>query len=79
MTLIGVKFFSDIYIEHKIIFQKGNLILELFLLRFYFAREKKRKHEWRRDRGRVRIPSMLRAVSTGPNEGLDLTNHEIMT
>ena len=29
--------------------------------------------------GRERIPSRLCAVSTEPDAGLDLTNHEIMT
>ena len=32
-----------------------------------------------RERGRERIPSRLHTVSTEPDVGLDLTNHEIMT
>ena len=32
-----------------------------------------------RERGRARIPSRLRAVSTEPDAGLDLTDREIMT
>ena len=32
-----------------------------------------------RERGRERIPSRLQAVSTGPDAGLDLPNHEIVT
>ena len=32
-----------------------------------------------RERGRVRIPGRLQAVSTEPNAGLYLTNCEIMT
>ena len=32
-----------------------------------------------RETGRERIPSRLWAVSTKPNVGLDLRNHEIMT
>ena len=31
------------------------------------------------ERGREGIPSRLRAGSTEPDVGLDLTNHEIMT
>ena len=32
-----------------------------------------------KERGREKIPGRLHAVSTEPNVGLDLTNHEIMT
>ena len=44
-------------------------------------REREKKHETGRDRerGRARIPGKLLAVSTEPNEGLELMNHEIMT
>ena len=31
------------------------------------------------ERGKERIPSRLPAVSTEPDSGLDLTNHEITT
>ena len=39
------------------------------------------EHEWQRDRQREieRIPSRLHAVSTEPDAGLELVNHEIMT
>ena len=32
-----------------------------------------------RERGKERIPSRLHTVSTEPDVGLELTNHEIMT
>ena len=32
-----------------------------------------------RERGRGRIPGKLCTVSTEPDEGLELTNHEIIT
>ena len=35
--------------------------------------------ERERERGRERKPSRLQAVSAEPHEGLDPTNHEIMT
>ena len=35
--------------------------------------------EGQRERGRGRIPSRLHIVSTEPNEGLEVTNCEIMT
>ena len=38
-----------------------------------------RGRERERERERQRIPSRLRAVSTEPNMGLELTNGEIMT
>ena len=46
----------------------------------YFERERE-KYEWGkgREKGRQRIPSRLRAVSTEPNAGLNLMNREIMT
>ena len=37
------------------------------------------KGEGQREREKVRIPSRLCAVSTDPDAGLDLMNHEIMT
>ena len=59
-------------------------ILSLFI---YFERERKKerererecKQERGRERGRERIPSGLYTVSTEPDAGLKLTNHEIMT
>ena len=44
-------------------------------------REREREHEWGKgaERERQRIPSRLRAVSTEPDVGLELTNGEIMT
>ena len=49
----------------------------------YIERERDKKYERRgraeREReGRERIPSRLLTVSTEPNAGLDLMNHEIM-
>ena len=38
-----------------------------------------RGRERERERERERIPSRLRAVSSEPEAGLKLTNHEIMT
>ena len=51
----------------------------------YFEREQEREtgteSEWKRgrERGRQKIPSRLRTVSTEPYAGLELTNCEIMT
>ena len=37
-------------------------------------------HKWgRAEREGERIPSRLRTISTGPDAGLKLMNHEIMT
>ena len=43
--------------------------------------ESAREHEWGRgrERGRPRIGNRLQAVSTEPDAGLKLTDHEIMT
>ena len=48
---------------------------------FIFERERERDFEQRRgrERGRLRIPSRLRAVSTQPDARLDPTDCEIMT
>ena len=43
------------------------------------GRERGRERERERERERRRIPSRLCAVSVEPNEGLDLTNCEIVT
>ena len=50
----------------------------------FILRERVReREEWDRsresERERERIPSRLHAVSTEPDMGLDLKNHEIMT
>ena len=49
-------------------------MLLLFLMLYLFIFEGQG-----RERERERIPSRLLAVSTEPNVGLELTNHEIMT
>ena len=54
---------------------------------FFWEREREKEREREREskpgsgreRGRERTPSRLRAVSTEPDMGLKLTNHEIMT
>ena len=57
----------------------------MFFKFIYSEREREREREstskWKRvrERGRERIPSRLSTVSTEPNVGLKLTNHEIMT
>ena len=48
-----------------------------FVFLFVFLRE--REIESKQGRDRDRIPSRLRAVSTGPDVGLEPMNHEIMT
>ena len=50
-----------------------------FIYLFLRQREFVCEREPRRGRERGRIPSRLHAVSTEPNVGFDLTNHEIMT
>ena len=45
----------------------------------YFERERKRAGEGQRARETERIPSRLRTISTEPNMGLELTNHEFTT
>ena len=47
----------------------------------YFERERERAHMSREvaERGGERVPSRLEAVSTEPDAGLELKNHEIMT
>ena len=64
------------------------LVIPIHFLKFiYFERERERQHEhkWRRgrererERERERIPSRLQIVSTEPDLGLKLTDHEIMT
>ena len=44
-----------------------------------FLRARESKQGRGRKRGRERIPSRLRSVSTEPDVGLELTNLEIMT
>ena len=51
--------------------------LKKFIL--FILREREREREESRERGRERIPSKLHTVIVEPNEGLDLTNREIMT
>ena len=41
--------------------------------------EEQREREREREREKERIPSRLRTVSTEPDVGLEVTNHEIMT
>ena len=59
--------------------------INFFVLFFslYFEIERGRKRVWagegKRERGRERMASRLLTVSTEPNVGLDLTDHEIMT
>ena len=52
-----------------------------FLMFICFEREREQEHKQRRgrERGRERIPSRLCTVSTDPDVGLNLTNHELMT
>ena len=46
-----------------------------FSLFIYFERE--RAEEDQREEERKRIPSRLHTISTEPDKGLELTNHEI--
>ena len=57
----------------------SHLVLSWIL--FLVERERESKHEQGRgrERGRQRIPSRLRALSTEPNAGLEPTNREIVT
>ena len=48
----------------------------MFILR---EKEQEQGRGRERERERERIPSRLCAVSTEPNSGLELINHEIMT
>ena len=59
-------------------------VIHTFIYLFiYFQKESAHAHmhvcKGGAERGRERIPSRLRAVSTEPSVGLKLTNHEIMT
>ena len=58
-----------------------SLSIFLFLFKFiYFERKRERmSREGQIERERQRIPSRLRTVHAEPNEGLELTNLEILT
>ena len=46
---------------------------------YLFLRERVHRSRGRAERRRDRIPSMLHNISTEPDVGLKLLNHEIMT
>ena len=46
---------------------------------FIFKRERQSEQGRGRERGRERMPSRLRTVSTKPHTGPEPTNHEIIT
>ena len=57
-----------------------NLSIWIFFFNVYFIlRETENEQGRGTERGRERIPSRLRAVSTEPDMGLELMNHETMT
>ena len=55
------------------------MFIHSFKFIYLFLREGEHKQGRERKRKRERIPSRLCTVSTEPNMGLELTNHEIMT
>ena len=69
--------------DNQIIRRKGNQpVFFLFFLTFFFIFVRQRESASRAEREgdtESEAGSRLRAVSTEPNEGLELTNHEIMT
>ena len=72
---------SNFYIQTHILTYTGTCVHVFFFLLslfIYFEKERETVGEWQRKRERQN-PKNLCAVSAEPNEGLDLTNHEIMT
>ena len=63
-------------------------MIHYFFKFIYFAREREKQREGEKERvgkggaerkgERERIPSRIHAVSTEPDTGLNLTNHQIM-
>ena len=57
----------------------ANIVFLKFIYLFLRERETEREREREREGGRERIPRRLFAISVEPDEGLGLTNYEIMT
>ena len=54
-------------------------VISFFLSLLIYLRERERVGEGQGRRERERVLSMLHTVSTEPDTGLELSNHEIMT
>ena len=69
----------DIYFANIFSQFLAYIFIIFFFLSLFIFRESEREQELGRDREGETIQSRLHAVSAEPNEGLELTNHEIMT